>query len=44
LPNGHTLVGTGNQKGPHTLVEVDHSGQVVSERPVQGRVFRIVGR
>jgi hypothetical protein len=44
LPNGHTLVGTGKQSGPHAVVEVDHSGQVVSERPVQGRVFRIVGR
>jgi hypothetical protein len=44
LPNGHTLVGTGKQSGRHSIVEVDLLGQVVSEQPVQGRVFRIVGR
>jgi hypothetical protein len=44
LPNGRTLVGTGEQSGPHTIVEVDRSGKVLFEQPVQGRVFRIVGR
>jgi hypothetical protein len=39
LPNG-----TGNQSGRHTIVEVDRLGKVLSEQPVQGRVFRIVGR
>jgi hypothetical protein len=44
LPNGRTLVGTGAQSDRHTIVEVDRSGKVLSEQPVQGRVFRIVGR
>src|SRR5262249_36733836 len=44
LPNGRTLVGTGAQGDRHTIVEVDRSGKVLSEQPVQGRVFRIVGR
>jgi HEAT repeats len=44
LPYGRTLVGTGQQQGPHNIVEVDRWGQVTSEQPVKGRVFRIVGR
>ncbi len=44
LPNGHTLVWTGDQGGPHAIVEVDRSGKVLFEQSVQGRVFRIVGR
>jgi HEAT repeats len=44
LPYGRTLVGTGQQQGPHSIVEVDRWGQVTSEQPVKGRVFRIVGR
>jgi hypothetical protein len=44
LPDGRTFVGTGQQSGPHAIVEVDRWGQVVSEQPVKGRMFRIVGR
>src|SRR5262249_58156922 len=44
LPYGRTLVGTGWQHDRHSIVEVDRWGQAISDLPVQGRVFRIVGR